>query len=74
MTLYEHIDISVHAARRMRQRRISREDVEVVLRFGEGRPGEEDTWIYELGHIRVVVVEYESSARVDTVVRLKCTS
>ncbi len=71
MPIFERIDYSSHATKRMRRRHITEEDVEIVLRFGAGRPGEEETWIYELGHIRVVVVEYESSARVVTVVRLK---
>ncbi len=74
MPVFENVDYSVHAPRRMRRRRISKEDIEIVLRFGEGRPGEEETWIHELGHIRAVVVEYGSSARVVTVVRLKGTS
>ena len=55
----------------MKSRRFTEVDVDLVLRLGEGRPGNRGKWVFELGHIRVVVVEYESSARIITVIRLK---
>jgi hypothetical protein len=71
MPLFDAIEYTWHARRQMQARRISEADVDLVLRVGEGRPGRHGKWIFELGHVRVVVVEYEGSARIITVVRLR---
>lgn len=71
MPIYDHIDYTLHAVDQMKSRRFTEADVELVLRLGEGRPGRRGKWIFELGNIRVVVVEYESSARIITVIRLR---
>ena len=71
MPVYESIEYTPHALTRMKDRRITKADVELTLRLGEGRPARRDKWFFELGHIRVVVVEFEQSARVVTVIRLR---
>lgn len=71
MPIFERIHYTEHALDRMRERGVSRADVELTLRIGEGRPGKHETWIYELGPWRVIVVEEVDSARVITVVRLR---
>jgi hypothetical protein len=69
--IFETILYTRHALERMGERGIGRADVELTLRIGEGRPGKRDTWIYELGSWRVIIVEEKDSARVITVVRLR---
>lgn len=71
MPIYESIEYTPHAVDQMRSRRFTEADVDLVLRRGEGRPGRRGKWIFELGNIRVVVVEYKSSARIITVIRLR---
>ena len=71
MPIFEFVEYSTHAIERMRERRITRADVELVLRIAEGRPGESGTWVYERGHVRVIVAEHSTNAVVVTVVRLK---
>jgi hypothetical protein len=68
---YESIEYTWHALEQMRTRRIDYVTVELVLRHGEGRPGRHGKWIFELSNTRVVVVEFGSSARIITVIRLK---
>lgn len=53
------------------QRRIAAKDMELTLRIGEGRPGDDETWIYELDDIRVIVVEDGLIAHIVTVIRLR---
>lgn len=76
MPQFETIEYTVHALERMRDRRVSHEDVEITLQFGEGRPGKAGTWVYELQSgskvgTRVVVAESNGNARVITVIRLR---
>ena len=71
MPIFEPIDYTRHALQRMQERGIGRDDVELTLRIGEGRPGKQGTWIYELGKWRVITVELGETARVITVVRLR---
>lgn len=71
MPIFEQIRYTRHALERMDERRVSRADVELALRIGEGRPGKRGTWIYELGSWRVVAAEEDGSARIITVVRLR---
>lgn len=71
MPLFENITFTRHAERRMRERRIRRAEVEFVLLNGEGRAGEQNDWIFELGKYRIVIVEEGASARVLTVIRQK---
>jgi hypothetical protein len=71
MPVFETVEYSDHATRQMRTRRIAKQQVELVLRIGEGGPGEDEgTWGYQLGFIRVIVVEYEHLARIVTAIRL----
>lgn len=63
MPEYDSIEFTHHALERMQERRISREDVQLVLRLGEGRPGKRGTWLYEMRSgsgpgIRIVVKEF----------------
>jgi hypothetical protein len=69
--LFEHITYTQHASDRMVERGISRDDVELMLRIGEGRPGKRGIWLYELGAWRVVTMEADGSARIITVIRLR---
>jgi hypothetical protein len=55
----------------MDERGIRRDDVELTLRIGEGRPGKRGTWVDELGALRIITVESNDSARVITVLRLR---
>lgn len=71
MPIYETIAYTRHARERMDERRIHREDVELALRVGEGRPGKQGTWIFEAGPLRVIVREQNGTAIVITVMRLK---
>lgn len=71
MPIFEKIVYTSHAERRMRERHISKEDVEFVLRNGEGRPGEQGDWVFEAGRYRIVIVEKGATARVLTVIRRK---
>lgn len=71
MPEFRDITYSRHALRRMQQRRISRGEVALVLRIGEGYADEDDSWIYELGKIRVVITERNDVAHVITVIRLR---
>jgi len=47
MPVYSAITCSSHAERRMHKRRLSRHDVELVLRIGEGYEEDDGTWVYE---------------------------
>jgi urease accessory protein UreE len=71
MPVYDEITYSDHARQRMRKRRIGRDDVELVLRIGDGRAEEDGTWIYELDTLRVIVVERGTAAHVVTVIHLR---
>lgn len=76
MPEFEFIEYTRHARERMCDRRITPDEVEIALRFGDGRPGGSGTWVYELqsgsaAGIRVIVKEFNSSARVVTVIRLR---
>ncbi len=71
MPVYDAITYSDHATRRMRQRRISPEDVELVLRVGDGSLEDDGTWRVELDRLAVVIVEREAVAHVVTVMRLR---
>lgn len=71
MPVFDAITYTRHARERMDERRIRREDVELTLRTGEGRPGRHDTWIYESGRYRVVIAEEDGTALVLTVIRLR---
>lgn len=71
MPQYDAIDYTDHALRRMARRGMQPEDVELVLRQGEGRPGPQGSWLFELGRWRVAVIESGNTARVLTVIRLK---
>ncbi len=55
----------------MRKRRISPEDVELVLRAGDGFLEDDGTWRYELDRLAVVIVEREDDARIVTVMRMR---
>ncbi len=54
MPIFDGIVYTRHALDRMTQRRISREDVELTQRVGEGRPGTLGSWVYERGPYRVL--------------------
>jgi hypothetical protein len=56
MPQYSAITYSGHAEQRMRRRRLSRQDVELVLRIGEWVEEDDGSWLYDLGNIRVVIV------------------
>jgi hypothetical protein len=71
MPVSDAITYSRHALQRMRQRRISRDDVELVLRIGEGVPEDDGTWTYQLDRLAVVIVEREGAAHVVTVMRMR---
>ncbi|HWV35199.1 MAG TPA: DUF4258 domain-containing protein [Thermomicrobiales bacterium] len=72
MPIFDAIIYSWHARQRMKQRRIAAKDVELALRIGEGHPGDDGTWIYELGDIRVVIVDADdATAHIVTVIRLR---
>ena len=73
MPIFDAIIYSWHARQRMKQRRIAAKDVELALRIGEGHPGDDGTWIYELGDIRVVIVDADddSTAHIVTVIRMR---
>lgn len=71
MPQYDTIEYTEHARRRMERRGVRPEDVELVLRHGEGRPGPHGSWLFELGRWRVAVIESGNTARVLTVIRLK---
>jgi hypothetical protein len=65
-----------HAIDRMQQRRISKEEVEAVLRFGEGYLDDDEFWVFEMEslhdrRLRVIVTESGDDARVVTVMRLR---
>lgn len=67
--VYDEITYSEHAVRRMRKRRITRVDVELVLRLGEGFQEDDGTWLYELDQLIVVIVDRDVAAHVVTVMR-----
>ncbi len=69
--IFDRIVFTRHAERRMRERHIREEDVAFVLRNADGRPGEGEDWIFEVGKYRIVIVEEGSTARVLTVIRRK---
>ncbi len=71
MPIFDSITYTMHVLERMRERSTSRIDAETDLQLGEGMPGEPETWMYEYGPIRVVVVEKDPSARIITVMRLQ---
>lgn len=71
MPAYETITYSRHAERRMRTRGLSRWDVELALRIGDGQLEDDGTWTYDLDRIRVVIVERGNTAHVVTVIRLR---
>jgi hypothetical protein len=69
--IFDRITYSSHASLRMRQRRVSADDVALVLRIGEGYEDEYGSWVYQLGRFRVVVLDQGSEAHVITVIKLK---
>ncbi|MGI8483342.1 MAG: DUF4258 domain-containing protein [Thermomicrobiales bacterium] len=71
MPVFDAITYSTHAERRMRKRGLSRQDVELVLRIGEGFHDDDGTWVYELGSIRVVIDDRDATAHVVTVIRMR---
>lgn len=71
MPAFETITYSTHAEWRMRKRGFSRQDVELVLRIGDGYMQDDGTWAYELGRVRVVIVDRDDAAHVITVIRLR---
>ena len=71
MPVFDVITFSKHAERRMMKRRISRHEAELTLRIGTGFPEDDGTWIYELGQVRVVIVERGPAAHVVTVIQLR---
>lgn len=71
MPIFRAMTFSAHALLRMRERRISREDVAFVLDHGEGTFEEDGTWFFDLGTIRVVVVDWGDIAHVVTVLKLR---
>jgi hypothetical protein len=71
MPLFERITYSAHAFTRMRQRRIAPQDVALALRIGEGYEEEDGTWMYELGRVRVVILDRGDEAHVINVIKLK---
>lgn len=71
MPAYDEITYSDHAVRRMRKRRISRQDVELVLRIGDGVLDDDGTWMYTLDRLTVVIVERGETAHVVTVMRMR---
>lgn len=78
MSRFASISYTQHAIERIKQRRISENEVEVALGIGEGRPDDDGTWVYELRTIhrrglRVIVFEDGGVARVKTVMRMRKT-
>jgi hypothetical protein len=71
MPLFERITYSAHATLRMRQRRISNEDVALVLRIGQGFEDENGNWVYELGRLRVIIDDRAEEAHVVTAIKLR---
>lgn len=71
MPAFERIEYTRHARERMEERRIRPEDVELTLRTGDGRPGKDDSWMYEWGQYRVFITEHDGVALVLTVIRLQ---
>ncbi len=72
MPEFERISYTLHALEQMQGRRISEDDVLLALRHGDASFDFVDQqWLIELGHIRVVVVEYDDEARIVTVIRLR---
>lgn len=74
MPEYSEITYSRHARTRIAKRHIPESDVSLVLRIGDGYPEDDGTWIYSLGHIRVVIVERDDTAHVVTVIRQRSES
>lgn len=48
MPIFDEIAFGAHTVRRMRKRGLSRQDVGLVLRAGEGYPDAGGQWKYEL--------------------------
>jgi peroxiredoxin len=71
MPVYNAITYSRHAEQRMRIRGLSRQDVELALRIGDGFPEDDGTYVYELDRIRVVIVERGAVAHVVTVIKMR---
>lgn len=72
MPSYDAITYSWHAVQRMKQRRITAQDVELILRIGEGQYDEDDgTWTYTLGTLAVVIVDWDATVHVITAMRRK---
>lgn len=71
MPLFDRITFSFHALLRMRQRRISADDVTLVLRIGDGEEDGNGNWVYELGRFRVVIQDRGDEAHVITAIKLK---
>lgn len=71
MPRFTRIVYTQHARQRMEERRITHEDVDLTPHTGEGRPGRQDTWLYERGRYRVAVRDVDGAALVLTVIRLR---
>jgi len=71
MPVFETITYSTHAEWRMCKRGFSRHDVELVLRIGDGYMQDDGGWVYELGRVRVMIVDHDDAAHVVTVIRLR---
>lgn len=71
MPQFDSLRFTQHAIARMRQRKISRADVELVFDFGEWYLNEEELWVGELGHIRVIVREEQDVGIIITAMRLR---
>lgn len=60
-----------HALERMSQRKISELDVRLALQMGQSWINEDDHWVCELGHIRVIFREDNGDGVIITAIRAK---
>jgi hypothetical protein len=71
MPEFDSLRFTRHALARMSQRKISEVDIKLAIQAGESWLNEEEHWICELGHIRVIVREEEGVGIIITAMRLK---
>lgn len=71
MPEFDSLRYTTHAISRMNQRKISRIDVELTLQRGESWINEDDLWVCELGHIRVIAREDQGVGIIITAMRVK---
>lgn len=71
MPQFESLRYTRHAEIRMKERKLSRLDVEMALQSGECWIDEDGLWVCELGHVRIIVRDEQEFGVIITAMKLR---